>query len=98
MPRPQPDTITDGPASCTLPNWKMEGFWQYVMWGSPRRPATAGRYLVSGVRGEVDRNPASCPCHWVTKRGEDDELPSSASLDPLTTPASRVAGAATQRT
>src|SRR4051794_14575126 len=43
MPRPQPETITDGPLSWTLPSWKIEGFWRYVMSCSPRRPATAGR-------------------------------------------------------
>jgi hypothetical protein len=43
MPRPQPETITDAPLSWTFPSWKMEGFWQYVMSGSPRRPAAAGR-------------------------------------------------------
>jgi len=49
MPRPHPETITLGPFSWTLPSWKIEGFWLYVITVLPSPPCREVQVVVVGV-------------------------------------------------
>src|SRR4051812_42839802 len=71
MPRPQPETITEGPFSWTLPSWKMEGFGRYVS-RSPLAVLPGRQGVVVGVgRSRHERRFMSAsPRHETRRRGK----------------------------